>query len=123
MDHTRPKNLNLFTIYFPLPAIVSFLHRASGCFLFLCIPFLLLGLQSSLTESGFANFQKWHGNFIINFIFWLLIIPFCFHLVAGIRHLLTDIQIGVTLRGGRFGAALTIIVTIILVILAGIWLW
>lgn len=123
MNQTRPKNLNLFTIRFPLPAIVSILHRITGFLLFLLIPFVLWGLQLSLTESGFISFQQWRNNTVVNCILWLLLIPLCFHLVAGLRHLLMDIQIGVTLRGGRMGALLTIIVTLILVILAGIWLW
>ncbi len=123
MSHSRPKNLNLFTIHFPLPAIVSILHRASGAFLFLLIPFFLWGLSFSLTDTGFDTLKQWFNTFSVKFIFWILFIPFCYHLVAGIRHLLSDIHLGDSLRGGRRGAVLTFVVSGLLVILAGVWIW
>lgn len=119
----RPKNLNLFTIHFPLPAIVSILHRVSGAFLFLLIPFILWAFAYSLTPNGFDTLQQWLGNFWAKLIFWVLFVPFCFHLVAGIRHLLSDIHIGDTLKAGRMTAVLTFIISIVLIVLAGIWLW
>jgi len=48
---TRPKNLNLFTIRLPINALVSILHRASGCLLFLILPLLLLLVQLSLSSA------------------------------------------------------------------------
>jgi succinate dehydrogenase / fumarate reductase, cytochrome b subunit len=123
MHDSRPKNLNLFTIRFPLPAIVSILHRISGFFLFLLIPFILLGLSYSLTYAGFEALQQWFGNGYVKAVLWLVFVPFCFHFVAGIRHLLSDIHLGDSLQGGRRGAWLTLFVTVFLIILAGIWLW
>jgi succinate dehydrogenase / fumarate reductase cytochrome b subunit len=123
VSRLRPKNLNLFTIHFPIPAIVSILHRISGFILFLLIPLALWGLDFSLTESGFDTFKQWVDAFSIKLIFWILFIPFCYHLVAGIRHLLADIHIGDSLAGGRRGAILTFVISGLLVILAGIWLW
>lgn len=119
----RPKNLNLFTIHFPLPAIVSILHRISGVFLFLLIPVLLWTLHYSLTETGFYALQQMLNSFSIKLLIWLLLIPFCYHFVAGIRHLLMDIHIGETLKGGRHTARLTFVAAIVLLILAGIWIW
>ena len=123
MKHARPKNLNLFTIHFPIPAIVSILHRVSGAFLFLLIPFILWALSFSLTDTGYENLQQWLGMTSVKCIFWILFVPFCFHLVAGIRHLLSDIHIGDTLKMGRTTAILTFIISALLIILAGIWLW
>lgn len=123
MKHPRPKNLNLFTIHFPLPAIVSILHRVSGAILFLLIPFILLGLQYSLTDTGYETLEQWTSNLFVKLIIWLMLIPFIFHLIAGIRHLLSDIHIGDTLKIGRIMALLTMIISALLVILAGVWLW
>lgn len=123
MNRTRPKNLNLFTIQFPIPAIVSILHRVSGAILFLLIPFVILALDFSLTEHGFTTLQEWLSNPIVKAIFWLIFIPFTFHLVAGIRHLLSDLHLGDSLKGGRTAAYLTFVITFVLVILAGVWLW
>lgn len=123
MNDLRPKNLNLFTIHFPLPAIISILHRVSGAFLFLLIPFALWGFDYSLTESGFSSYKQWSDNMYVKGIFWVLFVPFCFHLVAGVRHLLSDIHIGDTLKAGKTTAVLTFIISIVLFILAGVWLW
>lgn len=123
MTPIRPKNLNLFTIRFPLPAIVSILHRISGVVLFLLIPFALWGLSYSLTEPGFDNLSQWMDTFLAKFIFWVLLAPFCYHLVAGIRHLLMDMHIGTTLKGGRTSSVLTFVISIVLVLLVGVWLW
>lgn len=123
MNPTRPKNLNLFTIHFPIPAIISILHRISGVLLFLLIPLVIWALDFSLTESGFDTLQQWLDTFYAKFIFWALLVPFCYHLVAGIRHLFMDIEVGVTLKAARLSSVLTLIVSFVLIILAGIWLW
>ena len=119
----RPKNLNLLTISFPIPAMVSILHRISGVFLLLLIPFFLWGFENSLTPSGFATWQSWLNDFYVKWFIWLLLIPFCYHFIAGMRHLLMDIHLGTSLSSGRWSAQLTLVLTILLIILAGYWLW
>lgn len=104
-------------------AIVSILHRVTGAFLFLLIPFLLWSLQYSLTDTGFEAIQQWMDTIYFKLLVWILFIPLCFHLVAGVRHLLSDIHIGDTLKMGKKMAYFTFIVTAIIVLLAGIWLW
>lgn len=123
MNRVRPVNLNLFTIRFPLPAIVSILHRLSGVFLFLSIPIILWVLDFSLTQDGFDVLHDWSGSFLTMFLVWVVLAAFLYHMVAGIRHLLSDVHIGSSLQGGRRTALLALIISIILVILAGIWLW
>lgn len=124
MKHTRPINLNLFTIHFPIPAIVSILHRITGVILFLLVPFLLWGLYLSLNSP--QDYDKVHDFLttpFIKFIIWLVLAAFLYHLIAGIRHLLMDMGIGEELKTGRAGAQLTLVISLILIILAGIWLW
>lgn len=123
MHHSRPKNLNLFTIRFPLPAIVSILHRVTGVVLFLFIPVLLWLLQYSLTVHGFESIEKWLSYTWVKAVVWLLFIPLCFHLIAGIRHLLSDIHLGDSLGAGRKSALLVFVFSIVILLLAGIWLW
>lgn len=123
MNHPRPKNLNLFTIRFPLPAIVSLFHRISGFALFLLIPLALWALDVSLTNQGFEAIQESLTTPLLKVVMWLVLMPFCYHFIAGIRHLLTDIHIGDSLKGGRIGARITVILSFLLVILAGVWLW
>lgn len=123
MRNPRPKNLDLFTIKFPLPAIVSLMHRISGACLFILIPVIIWGFSESLTVSGFEKLQDWSGMLTVKLIFWLFFIPFFYHLVAGIRHLLSDIHIGDTLKAGRITAMLAIIISLLLIVAAGIWIW
>jgi succinate dehydrogenase / fumarate reductase cytochrome b subunit len=123
VHQSRPRNLNLFTFHFPLPAIVSILHRISGVVLFLLIPLALWALNVSLTQDGFDTLKIWMQTVYVKIFFWLMLIPFCYHLVAGIRHLLTDIHIGSSLKAARMGAKIVFLAFFILVILTGIWLW
>lgn len=120
----RPVNLNLFTIHFPIPAIVSILHRITGVVLFLIIPLMLWGFYLSLSSPhDYDAMQQFMASAWMKFFIWILLSAFIYHLIAGIRHLLMDLGIAEELKSGKFSAKLTIIFSIILSILAGIWLW
>jgi succinate dehydrogenase / fumarate reductase, cytochrome b subunit len=120
----RPVYLDVTKYKFPNTAIVSILHRISGVILFLYVPFLIWALDLSLSSG--EQFQQLIYIFnlpIIKLLLWLLLASLSFHLVAGIRHLLMDIGIAETHRGGRLGANVVFIVAVILIIAAGLWLW
>lgn len=124
MNKQRPVNLNLWTIKFPIPAIISILHRASGALLFFFLPFLLWMLQASLVSPDkFSQLQNTFSNPIFKIVIWLVLAALFFHLVAGIRHLLMDLGIGESLKAGRFSAKLVLIIAVILMIIAGGVLW
>lgn len=124
MKDKRPINLNLLTISFPLPAIVSILHRISGIILFLLIPFVLWELNLSLrTSQDFDTVHQLLTTPCAKFIIWASLSALTYHLIAGIRHLLMDVGIGETLKTGKLGAQLTLIISLILIVLIGIWLW
>lgn len=123
MNKSRPKNLNLFTIRFPVTAIASILHRVSGLGLFLLIPCLLWLLSYSLTESGFDQLERCLFSAWGKLLVWIIFIPFCYHFAAGIRHLVMDLHIGTTREGGKVGAKVMFGVSIALILLVGIWLW
>jgi succinate dehydrogenase / fumarate reductase cytochrome b subunit len=120
----RPINLNLFTIQFPLPAIASILHRISGIILFLAIPLMLWVLHASLaTQEGYDGIHEAFTTPCSKFIIWCLLSAFIYHFVAGIRHLLLDINVGVNLKSGKMSALITILIAAVLIVLTGIWLW
>lgn len=124
MSKQRPKNLNLFTIRFPIPAIISILHRISGVILFLLIPFMLWGLSLSLSSpQDFDDLHLFLSSPFMKLLIWGCLAAFIYHFIAGIRHLLMDVHVGEELKSGRLSAQLTLAVSIILIILAGIWLW
>ncbi len=125
MKDTRPIHLNLFQIKFPVTAIISILHRISGFILFFCIPLLLWALDCSLSSAqGFDCIQSIIvGNMAGKIITWLVLAMLCYHLLAGIRHLLMDWGCFETLRGGKISSWVVIVLAVILIILLGVWLW
>ncbi|MFL1405002.1 succinate dehydrogenase, cytochrome b556 subunit [Marinobacter sp. M1N3S26] len=124
MNSKRPVNLDLGKFHFPLPAITSIIHRISGVILFVGVAFLLYGLDVSLSgEAGFNRVNELLDSFLAKLIIWGILSALLYHLVAGIKHLLMDMGIGEELHSGRLAAKLTVVISVILIILAGVWVW
>jgi len=124
MKRARPKNLNLLSIRLPLPALVSILHRASGFLLFLALPFLLFGLQSSLRSAAqFQHIAEMLSQPAAKLLMLVLAWAAIHHLLAGIRHLAMDMHWGLTLPEARTTARMLLLSSAILTFLIAIWLW
>ena len=124
MSSKRPVNLEISTIHFPIPAIASILHRISGIIAFFGIAFLLYGLDMSLSSrADFSAFADVMAHPLAKLVVWGILSALAYHLVAGIRHLIMDMDVGETLEGGRLGAKITFAVSIVLIILLGVWIW
>ncbi|RRJ84958.1 succinate dehydrogenase, cytochrome b556 subunit [Aestuariirhabdus litorea] len=124
MNSKRPVNLDLTTIKLPLPAYTSILHRISGVILFVAIAFLLYALDLSLaSEEGFNDLKMLMQGFFAKLIAWGIVSALLYHLVAGIKHLLMDVDIGDTKESGIFGAKITLVVSAVLIVLAGVVIW
>ena len=94
----RPKNLDLRTIRLPINALVSILHRLSGCVLFLLIPIILFTLFQTLkSENDFNNLKFILALPKLKIIYFVLLWPFFHHFYAGIRHLAMDIHFATSL--------------------------
>lgn len=84
--------LNLFLIKFPITAITSIIHRVSGVFLFICVPFVLYFLKIGLeSESAFLLSINFINTLYVKFFLFCLIFSFIFHLVFGIKHIIMDL--------------------------------
>lgn len=124
MKDTRPKNLDFSTFSLPLPAITSILHRISGVFIFAGLALLLWLFSESLSsEQGFNNVAMWMDNLIVKLLLWAVISGLLYHLIAGIMHLIMDLGIGETLEGAQTGAKLVVALSVISIVLTGVWLW
>ncbi|WP_238337501.1 succinate dehydrogenase cytochrome b556 subunit [Arsenophonus endosymbiont of Aphis craccivora] len=113
------------TIHFPITAIASILHRVSGVITFIAVGILLwlLGLSLSSLE-GFQYATEIMGSFFIKFIIWGVLTALIYHICGGIRHMLMDFGfIDESLSVGRISAIVAFIITAILSILAGIFVW
>ena len=124
MNDKRPVNLDIQTIHLPITSYVSILHRVSGVALFVIVGLFLWILDASLaSEESFIALQDILTKPFSTLILWGMSAALIYHLVAGIRHLIMDMGLGETLEGGVLGARLVIVISAILIALAGVWLW
>ncbi|KZX74952.1 succinate dehydrogenase, cytochrome b556 subunit [Oleiphilus sp. HI0009] len=124
MENKRPVNLDLTQFKFPLPALTSIAHRITGVMLFVGLVFLMYGLDLSLSsEQGFAEAKALFDNALVKFIIWGVVSALLYHLVAGVKHLIMDLGVGETIEGGELGAQITIVLSVVLIVLAGVWIW
>jgi succinate dehydrogenase / fumarate reductase, cytochrome b subunit len=100
---SRPVFLNLWNIRFPLSAIVSILHRVSGFFLALGVPFIGWLFYKSLASSASFNWLKdlILSDPIIRIWVWVSGCALIYHAIAGIRHLLMDLHLFENQKAGK----------------------
>lgn len=123
VNSQRPVNLDLRTIKLPITAYASILHRITGVILFVSLIIALFLLSKSLSSAeDFAIVKSWMSNFFVKFIVWGMLSALIYHFVAGTRHLIMDLGIGETLEKGRLGAKVVLIVSAVLILIAGVWI-
>lgn len=121
----RPIYLNLFAIRQPVPAIISILHRVSGVLLILVgIPVLLWFVDASLASperysGAYGALTSWFGRLVLLALAWSVF----HHVLAGIRHLLLDIHLGLDLAPARRSAAIVLFVALLLTLACAVRLW
>ncbi|RYZ95302.1 MAG: succinate dehydrogenase, cytochrome b556 subunit [Moraxellaceae bacterium] len=124
MNKKRPVNLDISTIKLPITGFVSFFHRVSGIFLFAGMAVLMWLLDSSLdSQESFAAVRDISSNLTFKLVIWVVLAALAYHTVAGVRHLIMDFGVGESLKGGRAGATIALVVAVILIALAGWWIW
>ena len=100
--HNRPKFLNLLQIRLPVTGVNSIAHRISGALLFLAIPGLIYLFNLSVKDtSSFAQFVQIIDSLYFKVIITVLAWAIGHHILAGIRFLLTDVDIGTSLTVSR----------------------
>ncbi len=124
MKDKRPVNLDIGTMRLPITAWVSIAHRASGVFLFAGMAVLIWALDASLASpESFASLQECLGSPLVKLVIWAVVAGLIYHSVAGVKHLIADLGIGETMEGGVLGARIVIALSIVLILLAGVWIW
>lgn len=120
----RPVNLDISSIHLPLAAYTSILHRISGVIIFVGVAILLWIFDLSLSsEESFNSIREIMGSPLVKFIVWGILAALAYHLVAGVKHLLMDMGIGESKAAAPLGAKITIVVSAVLIIALGVWLW
>jgi succinate dehydrogenase / fumarate reductase, cytochrome b subunit len=96
MKTSRPVFLNLVKIHLPIAGVMSIIHRVTGVLMVASIPLLIYLFDLSLSsEAGFAEVKALFTGVYIRLILFLFLWGLMHHLLAGIRYLLIDIDIGV----------------------------
>ena len=117
----RPVHLNLARIRLPIGGIMSIIHRLTGVFMFLAVPVLIYLLDLSLiSEEGYREaIAMLHSPLGIVLLFGLMW-SLSHHLLAGIRYLLIDVDVGVEKEPARRSA---LVVTVAGPVLALVLTW
>lgn len=124
MNKNRPVNLDIGTIRLPITSYVSILHRVSGVVLVAGVLLLLWMLDISLrSQEEFDSIRVTLEQPLMKFILWAILAALAYHFVMGVRHLIMDFGLGETLKGGKIGAVIALVIAAILIALAGVWIW
>ena len=108
----------------PITAWTSIAHRASGVFLFAGMAVLIWALDASLASpESFAELQDCLASPLAKLVIWAVVAGLIYHSVAGVKHLIMDLGVGETMEGGTRGAKIVLAVSIVLILLAGVWIW
>lgn len=130
------RNINAFadlpSYRWPLAALVSGMHRASGVILFLLLPFIVWMLDTSLSsEISFAQFKAAFNShlgfapgWLVKLMTLAIIWAYLHHFIAGIRHLIMDINHdAVNKTFGRQSAATVLVLSLTLTLVLGLKLF
>ena len=124
MKDNRPVNLDISTIKLPITSYTSILHRISGVAIFFGMAVLLCLLDCSLESAeSFEETKEAMNGVVLKGVVWLVVCGLIYHTLAGVKHLIMDLGIGETLEGGKRGAIIVLVGSVILMLLAGVWLW
>ena len=108
----------------PITAWASITHRVSGVFLFFGMALLLWALEASLASpEAFAALKESLASPLAKLALWAVVAGLIYHGLAGIKHLVADFGVGETMEGGVLGARLVIGASVVLILLAGVWIW
>lgn len=116
----RPVFLNLLKIHMPVTAIVSIKHRVSGVFFFLMFPMLLYMYSLLPLASELSEFLS---HLWVQFVLWLMISAFCYHLIAGIRHLVFDYGPWHSQKAATNSAYIVLVLSTLVMIWAACLIW
>ncbi len=117
----RPININPFSIKLPLSALTSIAHRLSGLCLFLMIPLILWALQTLIeSPKGYEQLAEALSSKTCKMSIGLFFSAMGYHMLAGFRHILMDIQwLPESLKAAKISAWVVWAATILLIICLG----
>jgi succinate dehydrogenase / fumarate reductase cytochrome b subunit len=101
----------------PVPGVLSILHRISGALMFVLLPLCLWLFDLSLSsERSYQQLREFVGGWFVKFVLVALAWALVHHLLAGIRFLTLDLDLGVDRAAARRSAWIVIAVSLPLAI-------
>jgi len=120
----RPVNLDISTIKLPVTAYASIMHRVTGMIMLGGILVLLWMLDTSLSSAeGFDYIKELLTSVVAKIVLWGILAALAYHFVAGVRHLIMDLGFWEEGASGKASAKVSIAVSLVLIALAGVWVW
>jgi len=125
MNNSRPVNLDLGTVKFPITAIASILHRVCAVISWVGLGVLLLILAYSLESQAqydvMANAIA--GNFFYQFLLWGFLTAFGYYCMGTVKHIIQDFGFFEDFEGGKKISWTAIALGIVLALLSGVFVW
>jgi succinate dehydrogenase / fumarate reductase cytochrome b subunit len=120
----RPVFLNPMRIRMPVGACTSIAHRISGLLMAAGVPIgIVLLHMSSRNEADFERVRTllglWPATLLVSLMVWAL----AHHVLAGVRHLLTDFGIGSSLKAARRSAWTLNVAALVIALAAAGVMW
>jgi succinate dehydrogenase / fumarate reductase cytochrome b subunit len=120
----QPIYLNLLEIRLPVGGVVSILHRVSGVVLVLALPAVLFLLDLSLqSEQQYQTVTALLATPAMQAAGVVLVWFLAHHLLAGVRHLLLDLDIGIDRDAARRSAWATLGIGLLVAVTMAICVW
>ncbi len=92
--------------------------------MFAAIAFMLWLLDISLdSERGFEQALSILQHPFAKLVTWGVLSALLYHLIAGVRHLVMDAGVGEGLESGKRGSQVVIVISVIVIVLLGVWIW
>lgn len=120
----RPVYISLTQFRFPVTAIASITHRITGMVLFLGIGYLLWLLGLALeSPAGFSQAVLALEAPFAKLVLWGVLGMLIFHILAGIKHMIMDFHIGDSFEAASAASYGVFVLTVVLTLAAGAWIW
>ncbi len=124
LRNRRPVFLNLTQIAMPVGALTSIGHRVSGVILAAAVPASIYLFALALRdEAGFARVTALSEHFAFKATAVIAVWALAHHFLGGVRHLLSDFDIGSPLRSARKSAWFVNLAGVAVALLAVVVVW
>ena len=125
MNNSRPVNLDLGSVAFPVTAIASILHRVCAVISWVGIGFLLMALALALgsEQSHEALVTLLKDNVLAQIVVWGLLSAFGYYCMGTIKHIIQDFGICEDFQGGKVISWAAIVFGVVISVAAGVMIW